>query len=337
MAAKKTSVVPLSTHPVLPFSMPKERKFYTTSHKYMEVPDLIEVQKDSYKWFFDTGLKELFDEVGFISDFGDRGIELSFVDYHLDEPKFDERTSKEKNITYEAPLRVKAQIKFKDGKKQAQEIYLGDMPIMTDRGTFIINGIERVVVSQIIRSAGVFFTSNQIRGKRFYGAKIIPNRGAWLEIETAINGVMTVKIDRKRKLPVTTLLRAFGFGTDEELKQLFAHVDTGDVKFIDETIAKDSSSTTAEALMEVYRRIRPGDLATVENSKSLIDSMFFDFKRYDFSKVGRYKLNKRLGLDVVNTPENRVLRREDLIAIIAERPTRTITPRHSQIVSAVIS
>ena len=319
MAAKKTSVVPLSTHPVLPFSMPKERKFYTTSHKYMEVPDLIEVQKDSYKWFFDTGLKELFDEVGFISDFGDRGIELSFVDYHLDEPKFDERTSKEKNITYEAPLRVKAQIKFKDGKKQAQEIYLGDMPIMTDRGTFIINGIERVVVSQIIRSAGVFFTSNQIRGKRFYGAKIIPNRGAWLEIETDMNNVLWVKIDRKRKVAVTSLLRAFGLGGNEEIKALFKDVDTHSTnKYIESTLGKDIATTEEEGLIEVYKRIRPGDLATADNAKSLIYAMFFNFDRYDFGRVGRYKINNRFNYTIENVPDNRVLRREDLIDIIKE-------------------
>ncbi|MFA6072262.1 MAG: hypothetical protein WC810_27180, partial [Janthinobacterium sp.] len=188
MAAK----TPKTTLPSSPFAIPKERKFFTKAHQAVDVPDLIEVQKNSYRWFFDKGLRELLEEVASIKDFGGRGIELSFTDYYLDEAKFDERTSKEKNVTYEAPLRIKALLKFKDGKKQEQEIYLGDFPIMTDRGTFIINGIERVVVSQIIRSAGVFFTSNAVRGRKYYGAKIIPNRGAWLEIETDSNNVLWV-------------------------------------------------------------------------------------------------------------------------------------------------
>jgi len=301
-----------------PYAIPKERKFFAHGHQITEVPDLIEVQKNSYKWFFEKGLGELLEEVGGIKDFGGRGIELSFKDYYLDEPKFDERTSKEKNVTYESPLRIKAVIKFKDGKKQEQEIYLGDFPIMTDRGTFIINGIERVVVSQIIRSAGVFFTSETVRGKRYYGAKIIPNRGAWLEIETDTNNVMYVKIDRKRKVAVTSLLRAFGFATTEEIIKLFKEVDTGEIKYIEETLKKDVATNEEEGLIEVYKRIRPGDLATADNAKSLIYSMFFNFDRYDFGRVGRYKLNKRFNYTIENIPENRILRREDLLDIVKE-------------------
>jgi len=302
-----------------PSAMPKERKFYTELHRQMDVPDLIEIQKQSNTWFFDTGLKELFEEVGTISDFGGRGIELRFTDYHLDEPKFDEKTSKEKNITFESPLRVKAQLKFKDGKKQEQEIFLGDFPVMTDRGTFIINGIERVVVSQIIRSAGVFFTSELTRGKRYYGAKVIPNRGAWLEIETDMNHVIWVKIDRKRKVALTALFRAFGYGTNEAITDLFKDVDTHpDYKYIQETLKKDSSTNEDEGLIEVYKRIRPGDLATADNAKSLIYAMFFNFDRYDFGRVGRYKINNRFNYDIPNVPENRILRREDLIDITKE-------------------
>lgn len=318
MAAKKAAT-PSRVAPRNPHLIPSERKFYTDFHKHMEVPDLIEIQKMSYEWFFEEGFKELLDEVGNITDFGDRGIKLRFVDYHLDEAKFDEKTSREKNITYEAPLRVTAEIEFKDGKKQQQEIYLGDFPLMTDRGTFIINGIERVVVSQIIRSAGVFFTSNLLRGKRYYGAKIIPNRGAWLEIETDTNNVLWVKIDRKRKVALTSLFRAFGYGSSEEIKELFKGIDVeGEGSFIDATLSKDAASNEEEGLIEVYKRIRPGDLATADNAKSLIYSMFFNFDRYDFGRVGRYKINNRFNYTIENTPENRILRKEDLIDISRE-------------------
>ncbi|MBT6301602.1 MAG: DNA-directed RNA polymerase subunit beta, partial [Candidatus Jacksonbacteria bacterium] len=185
--------------------------------------------------------------------------------------------------------------------------------MMTPRGTFIINGIERVVVSQLIRSAGVFFTSDVVRGKRVYGAKIIPNRGAWLEIETDASGIIWVKIDRKRKVAITALFRAFGYETNEEIKKLFVEADTdADISFIDNTLEKDTSTDINSALQEVYKRIRPGDLATPENAKSLIYAMFFNFDRYDFGKVGRYKLNQKFGMDISNTKENRVLRKEDL-------------------------
>jgi len=303
----------------MPQKAAANRVYLNQNKEVLPLPNLIDIQTDSYNWFVREGLSELFTEVSPVQDFTGKKFDLYFKDYHFEEPKLTEEQAKEKNLSYEAPLRAEIELVIKEtGEVRTQEIFLGDFPVMTDRGTFIISGVERVVVSQLVRSPGVFFTKSESDLNDFFGAKIIPSRGAWLEIETAANGVMSVKIDRKRKLPVTTLLRAFGYGTDTELKELFKDVDTGEVKFIDETIAKDSSSTTAEALMEVYRRIRPGDLATVENSKSLIDSMFFDFKRYVFSKVGRYKMNKRLNLDVPNTAENRVLRKEDLIAIIAE-------------------
>ncbi|MBD3359767.1 MAG: DNA-directed RNA polymerase subunit beta [Candidatus Buchananbacteria bacterium] len=298
----------------------KERKFLTNMNQALELPDLVEVQKYSYDWFMEQGLKELFEEVSPITDFGGRNLELYFKDYYLDEPKFDENTSKEKNITYEAPLRVKTILQNKKlKKKKEQEIYLGDFPLMTDRGTFIINGIERSVVSQIIRSAGVFFTSNYIRGKRYYGAKIIPNRGAWLEIETDTNNILWVKIDRKRKVAVTSLLRAFGYGNEQEILNLFKGVDNNpSVKYIKNTLEKDVASNEEEGLIEVYKRIRPGDLATPDNAKSLIYSMFFRFERYDFGKVGRYKINQRFNYDIPNTPETRILRLEDLIDVIKE-------------------
>ncbi|MDD5340981.1 MAG: DNA-directed RNA polymerase subunit beta [Patescibacteria group bacterium] len=310
----------ISSSNFTPSQKHKERKMFGNFQTVMQVPDLVEVQKDSYAWFIKEGLRELFDEISPMKDFGGRNLELSFKDYYLDEAKFDERTSREKNITFEAPLRIKAAlVNKKDNKKKEQEIYLGDFPLMTDRGTFIINGIERAVVSQIIRSAGVFFTSNYLRGKRFYGAKIIPNRGAWLEIETDSNNVMWVKIDRKRKVAITSLLRAFGFATDEEILNLFKDVDKHpSIKYIASTLLKDAAKNQDEGLIEIYKRIRPGDLATADNAKSLIESMFFRYERYDLSKVGRYKINQRFKYNIPNNKETRILRREDLIDVIKE-------------------
>ena len=300
-----------------------ERKFFTDFKEIMPLPDLIEIQKDSYRWFLEEGLAELFDEINPVTDFIGRDLELYFEDYYLDEPKFSETESRDKNITYEAPMRVKTRLtNKKTGQNTNQEVYLGDFPIMTDKGTFIVNGIERVVVSQLIRSAGVMFTAEFIKGKKCYGAKIIPNRGAWLEIETDSNKVIWVRIDRKRKVAVTSLLRAFGYESDDELKKLFSDVDlvknSDEPSFIEATIEKDVAKNEAEGLQEVYRRIRPGDLASVENARQLIHSMFFRFDRYDFGRVGRYKLNRRFGLDLANKKENRVLRKEDLLLIVKE-------------------
>ena len=301
-----------------------KRKSFSDSLSTVRMPDLIEIQTDSYKWFLKEGLAELFDEINPVTDFIGRDLELYFDDYYLDEPKFSEIESRDKNITYEAPLRIKARLlNKKTGKAINQEIFLGDFPLMTGNGTFIINGIERVIVSQLIRSAGVMFTSDFIKGKKTYGAKIIPNRGAWLEIETDSNKVLWVRIDRKRKVAATSLLRAFGYSSDEEIKKLFADVDLvkneEEPTFIDATIEKDAAKDEAEGLQEVYRRIRPGDLASAENAKQLIYSMFFRFDRYDFGRVGRYKLNRRFSLDLSATKkENRILRREDLILILKE-------------------
>ncbi len=301
-----------------------KRKSFSELAEVMPMPELIEIQTDSYKWFLKEGLAELFDEINPVTDFIGRDLELYFEDYYLDEPKFSEVESREKNITYEAPLRVKTRLlNKKSGRSLNQEVFLGDFPLMTDKGTFIINGIERVVVSQLIRSAGVMFTAEFIKGKKCYGAKVIPNRGAWLEIETDANKVLWVRIDRKRKVAVTSLLRAFGYETDEELVKLFADVDLVKSKdekgYIEATIEKDAAKNEAEGLQEVYRRIRPGDLASVDNARQLIHSMFFRFDRYDFGRVGRYKLNRRFTLDLpANKKENRILRKEDLVLIIKE-------------------
>ncbi|MFA6416609.1 MAG: DNA-directed RNA polymerase subunit beta [Patescibacteria group bacterium] len=301
-----------------------KRKSFSEVREVLPMPDLIEIQKDSYTWFLKEGLAELFDEINPVTDFIGRDLELYFEDYNLDEPKFSEVESREKNITYEASLRVKTRLlNKKTGQANNQEVFLGDFPLMTDKGTFIINGIERVVVSQLIRSAGVMFTAEFIKGKKCYGAKIIPNRGAWLEIESDSNKVLWVRIDRKRKVAVTSLLRAFGYSSDEEILKLFADVDLVKSKdektFIEATIEKDAAKDEAEGLQEVYRRIRPGDLASVENARQLIYSMFFRFDRYDFGRVGRYKLNRRFSLDLPATKkEYRILRKEDLVLIIKE-------------------
>ncbi len=301
-----------------------ERKSFSDVHDAMEVPDLIEVQRRSYRWFFEEGLKELFSEISPVGDFIGRDLELFFDGYYLDEPKFDEKTSRQKNVTFEAPLRVKTRLTNKrNSSVKEQEIYLGDLPMMTPRGTFIINGVERVIVSQLVRSAGAFFTADVYRGRRYYGAKIIPNRGAWLEFETDPKNVIWVKIDRKRKVAVTSLLRAFGYHTDEEIIELFKDVDTHPInRYIESTINKDAAKNEEEGNIEVYKRIRPGDRATADNARSLIHSMFFNFDRYDLGKVGRYKFNLRFGLDTSDetvAPEaNRIITKEDLVQIMRE-------------------
>ena len=315
---------------------PTARKFFNETMAAVDLPDLIEIQKDSYNWFLREGLADLFQEISPVTDFIGRDLELSFEDYYLDEPKFDESESKAKNITYEASLRVKARlVNKKTSQTVTQEVFLGDFPLMTKNGTFIVNGIERVVVSQLIRSAGVIFTSEFIKGRKYYGAKVIPNRGAWLEIETDTNNVIWVRIDRKRKVAITSLFRAFGYSADEEIRQLFAAKGEDNIpgvndqevylSFIEATLAKDAAKNEAEGLKEVYKRIRPGDLATTDNARQLIHAMFFRFDRYDFDRVGRYKMNKKFGLEVANNKQNRVLRKEDLVLIVKEAIRLNIT------------
>jgi len=254
----------------------------------LKQPKLSEAQTNSYAWFLETGLRELLEEIFPITDFSGKEFDLEYVDYFWDEPKYDEEQAKFKDLTYEAALRVKCRLvnkKADSGKEQ--EVYFGDLPLMTDRGTFIINGIERVVVSQLVRSAGVYFTSGVSRGKKIFGAKIIPNRGAWLEFETDSDGFIGVKVDRHRKAAVTDLLRVFGLTDDEEIKKTFADVDTGAIKCIEKTLSKSPAKTVNDSYAEIYKRIRPGDLATIENAKSLIDAMFRRTDRYDLSAVGR--------------------------------------------------
>jgi DNA-directed RNA polymerase subunit beta len=295
-----------------------KRTYFTNQDDVIAPPNLVSHQNDSFQWFVDEGLGELLAEISPIDDYTGTKLSLSFKDYHFEDPKMSEAESRENNVSFDAPLKATVELTNKvTGEIKEQEIYLGDYPWMTSRGTFVINGAERVVVSQLIRSSGVFFTAEPHGTTNVYGAKIIPVRGAWLEFETSAAGALFVKIDRKRKIAVTTLLRALGL-EEQQIKNAFKHVDQGESSFIDATLAKDPSSSINEALIEVYRRLRPGDLATVDNARSLLENMFYNFKRFDFGRVGRYKINKRLDLNVPNTIDNRVMRIEDLLAVISE-------------------
>lgn len=299
-------------------ALSNKRTYFTENNDILDLPNLVNHQNKSFQWFVEEGLGELLAEISPIDDYTGTKLSLSFKDYRFEAPKMSEAEARENNVSFDAPLKATVVLTNKvTGEVKEQEIYLGDYPWMTKRGTFVINGAERVVVSQLIRSAGVFFTADQHGSKNTYGAKVIPGRGAWLEFETAANGAIYVKIDRKRKIAVTTLLRALGV-PESKMREDFAHVNQGPVDYIDATLEKDPARGTNEALIEVYRRLRPGDLATVDNARSLLENMFYNFKRFDFSRVGRYKINKRLDLDVPNTAENRVMRLEDLTAIIAE-------------------
>ena len=294
------------------------RQYFTKVDEVLEAPDLVSHQSTSFQWFIKEGLGELLEEISPIEDYTGTKLSLSFKKYHFEEPKMSESEARENNVSYEAPLKAVVELTNKvTGEVREQEIYLGDYPWMTSRGTFVINGAERVVVSQLIRSSGVFFTADPHSSGNLYGAKVIPVRGAWLEFETAAGGALYVKIDRKRKIAVTTLLQALGLNK-EQIREAFAHVDQGEIKYIETTFEKDPAASSNEALIEVYRRMRPGDLATVENARSMLENALYNFKRFDFGRVGRYKINKRLDLDVPNTNKNRVVRIEDLKAIIAE-------------------
>jgi DNA-directed RNA polymerase subunit beta len=287
----------------------------------LPVADLIETQIRSFNWFKREGLRELFEEINPITDYTGKNYELKFLDYEFGQPKFDKEECRNRDMTFAAPLRINTRLTIRTGENAGEikesEVFMGDFPIMTEEGTFIVNGTERVVVSQLVRSPGIYFTSSEDRasGRMLYAAKLIPNRGAWLEIETSGKDVLTVKIDRKRKIPVTTLVRALGYGSNNEIKALFADVDSNaEHKFIQATLEKDSSTDVNDALVEMYKKIRPGDPPTVDNARALMTALFFNPRRFDLSKVGRFKLNRRLGL---GTDMNvRTLSNDDFIAII---------------------
>jgi len=269
------------------------RMSYSRIKEVLEMPNLIEVQKNSYKWFLEEGLREVFRDVSPITDYTGNLI-LEFVDYALDDsPKYSVEECKERDTTYSAPLKVKVRLINKEtGEVKEQEIFMGDFPLMTENGTFIINGAERVIVSQLVRSPGIYYSMKIDKtGKKLFSTTVIPNRGAWLEYETDSNDVLSVRIDRTRKLPITVLIRALGYGTDLEITELL-----GEDERILATIQKDNAKTVDEGLLEIYKRLRPGEPPTVESARSLLHGLFFDPKRYDLAKVGRFKFNKKLSI-----------------------------------------
>ena len=271
----------------------RTRMSYSKIDEVLDMPNLIEVQKNSYNWFLKEGLQEVFDDISPITDYTENLV-LEFVDYYLDNnPKYSVEECKERDVTYSAPLKVKVRlINRETGEVKEQEVFMGDFPLMTEQGTFIINGAERVIVSQLVRSPGVYYGESMDKtGKKLFSATVIPNRGAWLEYETDSNDVISVRVDRTRKLPVTVLIRALGYGTDSQIKELL-----GEDERLLATIESDSTNSVDEGLLEVYKRLRPGEPPTVESAGQLINSLFFDPKRYDLAKVGRYKFNKKLSL-----------------------------------------
>ncbi len=313
------------------------RKRYARIPEVLPIPNLIELQLNSFRWFVDQGLRELFDEISPIQDFTGKVMELHFLDYQFGDPKYSELECRQQDRTFSKPLYVDVELVLKDperaGETLRQQVYFGDFPFMTEQGTFIINGAERVVVSQLVRSPGVYYTRTEdpTTGRDLYAAKVIPNRGAWLEFETGPRQQLYVKVDRKRKLEATKLLRAVGRDTDldrrddweqsERIVALFGTVDKdADAQYIASTLDKDNTSTRHEALIEVYKKLRPGDPPTGDNAEKLVDSLFFNFRRYDLGRVGRYKFNKKLR-DVADRMgltlrETRTITREDIAAIV---------------------
>jgi DNA-directed RNA polymerase subunit beta len=314
---------------VLSLSTTGARKSYGQIADKLEVGNLIQTQLDSFEWFKKEGLKELFSELNPITDYTGKNYELRFLDYEFGEPKYDEEDCRQRDMTFSAPLRIQTRLHIKTGENAGEikeaEVFMGDFAMMTGAGTFIVNGTERVVVSQLVRSPGVYFTSSEDRttGRLLYAAKLIPNRGAWLEVETSSKDVLTVKIDRKRKVPVTTLVRAIGYASNDDIRAFFADVDEDpEHQYINATLDKDSSTSVEEALVELYRKIRPGDPPTVENARNLLNSLFFNARRFDLSKVGRFKLDKNLGISEEEARERawdkdrRVLDNQDFVSII---------------------
>ncbi|MBR5743441.1 MAG: DNA-directed RNA polymerase subunit beta, partial [Clostridia bacterium] len=269
------------------------RKSYSKIGEFLDMPNLIEVQKNSYQWFLDEGLREVFHDVSAITDYTGT-IELSFIDYTMnDKPKYTVKECKERDATYAAPIKVKVRLRNRNTEEiKEQELFVGDLPVMTDTGTFVINGAERVIISQLVRSPGIYFTAKPDKTDKYiYTSTIIPNRGAWLEYETDANNLFYVRIDKNRKLLVTSLIRTLGVKTDAQIRELY-----GEDERMLATLEKDTAKTEGEALVEIYRRLRPGEPPTVESARSLLDSLFFDPKRYDISRVGRFKYNKKLAL-----------------------------------------
>ena len=269
------------------------RKSFARHEEVLEMPNLLEIQKKSYQWFLDTGLQEVFRDVASIGDYAGN-LELSFIDFTMDEnPKYNVEECKARDATYAAPLKVRVRLRNKETEEiKEQEIFMGDFPLMTKGGTFVINGAERVIVSQIVRSPGVYYARNADKADNItFASTVIPYRGAWLEYETDLSDIFSVRIDKNRKLPISCLIRAVGPQTDSEILELF-----GEEPLLVSTLEKDACKTREEALLEIYRKLRPGEPPTLDSAESLINALFFDPRRYDLSAVGRYKFNKKLSL-----------------------------------------
>jgi len=299
--------------------LPVTRISYAKLPQIVDVPNLIKVQLDSFRWFQEQGLRQLLEEVSPIKDFTGNRLELSFTDYEFRQPHHTEQECRQRDLTYSAPLYVRAQLLVKEtGEIKEQDLFFGDIPLMTARGTFITSGAERVVVSQLLRSPGVYFTIEQdaTSGRELCLVKLIPTRGAWLEFEVSNRDVISAKIDGKRKIPVTTLLRAIGYGSDEQLLNLFSKEDSSsEHQFIRSTMEREPLvRNESEALLDIYKKLRPGDPPSIENAKKLINNLFFNPVRYDLGVVGRYKLNKRLGLEIKE--DERALTKEDVVEIV---------------------
>lgn len=305
---------------------PIVKKYFSKFKKPLtEMPNFVEPQIDSFKWLLKDGLKEVFSEFTSIKDYSGKKFQLDFTDFELAEPKYDEYFAKDNKMSYEAGLKVKVRLKnLTLGTSKEQEIFMADLPVMTDHGTFIISGVERVVVPQLARSFGVFFTSNELKGKIVFGAKIIPARGAWIEIETDTDGSLFARIDRKRKFPVTSLLRVLGAATDKQILDIFK--DTPVLPYIEKTLAKDHTKTLDEAFIEIHKRLRDGDLATADNAREFIKSIFGE-DRYDFSRVGRVQFNKRFNKKQTEGElARKTLSLDDVTTIIGHIGTLNTTP-----------
>ncbi len=296
-----------------------DRKYWSKAPVSLPELNLIKIQLDSYHWFLKTGIKEVLEEISPVEDFTGKNWTLALGSFYFGKSKYTPEVASEKGVTYDAPLKIEAILLNKQtGQEYKQDVFLGDIPQMTDKGTFIINGVERVIINQLVRSPGVFFQASDdpITGRRLFSAEIRPYRGSWLEFSITRGGVLTAKIDRRRKFAATTLLRALGFSDNEAIKELFADVETEEDNFIANTLSKDPTTSTDEALLEIFRKMRPGDPVVLDNAKALLDGMFFNSRRYNLIRVGRYKINKRLNLSLPNTSENWILTKEDIIATL---------------------
>ena len=316
-------VVPVPGHLLMSAKIPvtetNERKYWSKAQSLVPQLNLIQIQLDSYYWFLKEGIKEVLKEISPVEDFTGKNWTLELGSFYFGKPKYTAEQARDKGVTHDASLKIEAILTNKQtGQRSRQEVFLGDIPQMTEKGTFIVNGVERVIINQLVRSPGVFFSAadDPITGKRLFYAEIRPYRGSWLEFSISRTGVLTAKIDRRRKFAATTFLRAIGISETADIIEQFKDVDTSQEKYIEATLAKDPTVNTDEALLEIFRKMRPGDPVVLDNAKSLLEGMFFNSRRYNLTKVGRFKINKRLNSDLSNTEENWILTNADIIATL---------------------